>query len=81
MGDYSPDDLRLHVQQSQRPMSHLARQLGTPLLLGVSTVVLADGGERSYNSAAMLGRDGALLGRYDKMHRVLFGVQVVPFGL
>jgi apolipoprotein N-acyltransferase len=59
-------------------MGSLARQLGTPLLLGVSTDEVGSDGQRSFNSAAMLSREGTLLGRYDKIHRVLFG-EYVPW--
>lgn len=50
--------------------------LPPPLVTGVS--VFGSGGENVYNSAILLNPDGTVGGRYDKMHRVLFG-EYVPF--
>ena len=59
-------------------MAETARSLDRPLLLGVDTVQFGSEGERHYNSAAYVSRDGRLLGRYDKVHLVMFG-EYVPF--
>lgn len=79
---YSQEDFQRELREvtarSRWPMENLAKQLDTPLLLGVSTVVLGDGDEQIFNSAAMVARDGTIVGRYDKMHRVLFG-EYVPW--
>ncbi len=60
-----------------------------PLLLGIETVHYvgrnyaekSDGGESDierFNSALLLSESGEIMGRYDKMHRVIFG-EYVPF--
>ena len=59
-------------------MGETARRLGVPLLLGVDRNHFGADGPKCYNSAAYVGRDGRLLGRYDKMHLVPFG-EYVPF--
>jgi apolipoprotein N-acyltransferase len=58
------------------------RQLRAPpaanVLLGLNArvVVAADGKLNKYNSALLVHKDGALGGRYDKIHRVPFGEYV-----
>jgi apolipoprotein N-acyltransferase len=54
-------------------MAQLAKQLGVPLMLGVGSFHLGVDRERGYNSAVYVGRDGKLVGRYDKIHLVMFG--------
>ena len=46
-----------------------AAGLHTPILIGS----MAKEGERYYNSAFLIGADGQMLGRYDKIHLVPFG--------
>lgn len=46
-----------------------AAGLHTPILIGS----MAREGQRYYNSAFLIGADGQMLGRYDKMHLVPFG--------
>lgn len=62
--------------RSRAAMGALARELGSALLLGVDAQVFRADGPKFYNSAAFVGPDGQLLGRYDKIHRVLFGEYV-----
>ena len=50
------------------------KSLGIPLLFGVVT----DEEDRYYNSAVLFNSQGALAGRYDKIHLVPFG-EFVPF--
>jgi apolipoprotein N-acyltransferase len=51
--------------------------LDTPVLLGMNAEVGQEGlPPKSYNSAILIGRGGAWLGRYDKVHRVPFGEYV-----
>ena len=46
-----------------------AASLHTPILIGS----IAQEGERYYNSAFLIGPDGQMMGRYDKIHLVPFG--------
>jgi len=79
---YSQADFRRRLRswaaRTRGVMAALAGQLNASLLLGVDTQAFSADGVRFYNSAALVSRDGELLGRYDKMHRVLFG-EYVPF--
>jgi apolipoprotein N-acyltransferase len=48
----------------------------TSVLLGANTVVEDNGGTTSYNSAHLIGPDGIVADRYDKIHRVPLGEYV-----
>jgi len=74
----SDADLQRDVESGPATMAALAKELGVPLLLGVSRVHFGLDGERCYNSAVFVSRGGELLGRYDKMHLVMFG-EYTPF--
>jgi len=77
---YSKEEFQLAMAwesaRSLGEMAGTARQLGTSLLLGVDRVHYGPEGSRHFNSAAMVSASGKLVGRYDKMHLVLFGEYV-----
>jgi len=75
------DFLRLLAREEVKRrsgMAAVAAELDTALLLGVDTLSLGRDGAEVFNSAAYVGRSGELLGRYDKIHLVMFG-EYVPF--
>ena len=85
--EFDGDDAEFHKQlreiakqdkENTSPMARTAQSLGVPLLLGVDAHHFGADGVKCFNSAAYVGRDGRLLGRYDKMHLVMFG-EYVPF--
>ncbi|MFQ6111113.1 MAG: apolipoprotein N-acyltransferase, partial [Nitrospinota bacterium] len=54
----------------------LAREGGTHILLGAPSLDVRDGKPRLFNSAYLLGPDGRILSRYDKIHLVPYGEYV-----
>lgn len=72
---YFEDDPRL-----QRSLITLAQTMQAPLVVGsIGVDPSPDGGmPKSYNSALVVGPDGARIGRYDKIHLVPFG-EYIPF--
>ncbi len=74
------------VAGDRQNLAALAKHLGVPLLVGVDRYhVVADehsGSDaptvQAYNSAALVDREGTIVGTYDKMHRVMFG-EYIPF--
>ncbi len=52
---------------------------GTYLLVGTDAVHWSGLHQRTYNSALLIDPTGDIVGRYDKMHRVMLG-EYVPFG-
>jgi apolipoprotein N-acyltransferase len=69
-----------------RDLASLVRELGTPILVGIDRVhFLTDDAAvtgppryRAYNAAVLVGREGQILGTYDKVHLVMFG-EYIPF--
>ncbi len=78
----SDDDFHtlLKEQASAGPktMAELSRDLGVPLLLGSNREHIGADGEKCYTSAIYVGRDGKIVGCYDKVHLVMFG-EYMPF--
>lgn len=64
-----------------RYMAALTEQLGTPLLVGTDRVHFIDDPKapiddppyQAWNSSVLVGRDGKIIGTYDKSHLVMFG--------
>lgn len=69
------DQLRL-AKENSTLMARMARSLGVPMLLGVDVYHFGPESDQIFNSAVYVGRDGRLLGRYAKMHLVMFGEYV-----
>ncbi len=78
----SEADFRKALEESAKAapetMAALAERLGVPLLLGSNREHLGTHGEKCYTSAIYVGRDGKIVGQYDKVHLVMFG-EYMPF--
>ena len=78
----SKDEFRPALAEVDRrlrlKLAEMANRYGSSLVLGVDTQSFTAAGLKRFNSAAFVTRSGELRGRYDKMHRVLFG-EYVPF--
>lgn len=66
-------------------LASLVRRLDSPVLVGIDRghfrTPTADDSDRPpqrFNSAVLVGRDGKIVGTYDKVHRVMFG-EYIPF--
>lgn len=59
-------------------LAAIAARLQAPLLFGIDAYEFSDQNIALHNSAIFVKRDGELLDRYDKMHRVMFG-EYIPF--
>ena len=66
------------VRRSPKLMSTTARAFGTDMILGVDRQHYMADGVRYYNAAVHVSADGRILGRYEKMHLVMFG-EYVPY--
>jgi apolipoprotein N-acyltransferase len=63
----------------QQALAGLARINKSPMIVGaIGMDYLPESGWKQYNSALVMGADGARVGRYDKIHLVPFG-EYVPF--
>jgi apolipoprotein N-acyltransferase len=76
----SPAPFEEQNPRFQRALASIARQTQAPLVVGNigSDFSPGDGLWRFYNSALVVGVDGARVGRYDKIHLVPFG-EYIPF--
>jgi apolipoprotein N-acyltransferase len=66
-------DMGEWTRKGRDALAQLAKSVNIPVLVGVDAPFLGPKGERQFNSAAYVAADGHLVGRYDKMHLVLFG--------
>lgn len=54
-------------------LTRVSQQAGTPLIIGLDTALAQEAGFRHYNSAVYVDPDTGISGRYDKIHRIMFG--------
>lgn len=62
--------------QTKENLINRSQEIGTPVLYGVLTMQVTPDELLQYNSAAFVRPDLGYVGRYDKMHRVVFGEYV-----
>lgn len=77
--EWRVDDLQYVAQRNREMISDTAIALDTELLLGVDVLNYGPGVVESYNAAIHVNRAGEIVGRYDKMHPVMFG-EYIPLG-
>lgn len=68
----------------RKTLANMAQMSNSALVIGLETLDIDAQRLRTYNSAAFVRPDGTLAGRYDKLHRVVFGeyiplVETFPF--
>ena len=64
---------RWHSGLARELLTNRSQEAGTALLVGVLTEVAEKEKRSRYNSAAFIRPDMGYMGRYDKIHRVVFG--------
>jgi len=79
--NYSVEEIRSAADRTRHNLAHAIDMLPrrVPMLLGVDIIEYGPGTVDHYNSAALVSRDAQIVGRYDKMHPVMFG-EYVPLG-
>ncbi len=73
------EQIRRLSEHNRQKAKWLAAQLGRPLLVGAGWEHLGPQGFEQYNAAVLISDEGEIVGRYDKMHPVMFG-EYVPLG-
>lgn len=71
-------NLKIGDKGGRKRLTDLSQMTGAALLIGVEAVDADRDSLRTYNSAAFIRPDTGLVGRYDKIHRVVFG-EYIPF--
>ncbi|APZ91198.1 apolipoprotein N-acyltransferase [Fuerstiella marisgermanici] len=69
---------RWRSQRARDLLKNISQETGTAMLIGLITEVIEKDKRSVYNSAAFVRPDLGYMGRYDKIHRVLFG-EYLPF--
>jgi apolipoprotein N-acyltransferase len=59
--------------KTKESLINRSQEFGTPIMFGLQTLEATSDGIRNYNSAALVRPDLGYIGRYDKMHCVIFG--------
>jgi apolipoprotein N-acyltransferase len=59
--------------KAEKILKDLSEQAGASLIIGTDALVADANGIKHYNSAAFVEEGVGIAGRYDKMHRVIFG--------
>jgi apolipoprotein N-acyltransferase len=71
--------LDAHAQSVRDRFAWVAQQVDAPLLVGLGWDHYAQGHSQRFNSVVFTDRQGRIVGRYDKMHPVMFG-EYIPLG-
>ncbi|MBN2580154.1 MAG: apolipoprotein N-acyltransferase [Pirellulales bacterium] len=66
-------NLAAEAEKTWEEFRKITAEWNVPLLTGLDTWHYTADGILFYNSAAYIGKNGELIGRYDKMHPVMFG--------
>ena len=76
----SPAPFEEQDPRFRQALASIARQIHAPLVVGNQSAYFSEEEQEwhGYNSALVVGADGARVGRYDKIHLVPFG-EYVPF--
>ncbi|MEQ9410624.1 MAG: apolipoprotein N-acyltransferase [Fuerstiella sp.] len=64
---------RWRDQRARTLLTNVSQETGSAMLIGLLTEVHEEDQRRRYNSAAFIRPDLGYVGRYDKIHRVIFG--------
>lgn len=64
---------RWRRQTARELLTNLSQETGAAMMIGLLTEVIGKDHRRRYNSAAFIRPDLGYVGRYDKIHRVIFG--------
>ncbi|MDG2130881.1 MAG: apolipoprotein N-acyltransferase [Fuerstiella sp.] len=64
---------RWHSGRARELLTNRSQESGAAMMVGLLTEVAKKNGRERFNSAAFIRPDFGYAGRYDKMHRVLFG--------
>jgi apolipoprotein N-acyltransferase len=64
---------RWHSGRARELLANRSQESGAAMMVGLLTEVATRNGRKRFNSAAFIRPDLGYVGRYDKMHRVLFG--------